>query len=353
MTKQLIRGALAIVSPAALLVVALNGAPPAATGDLKAPASAAAIKIPLGLQPIPWPKDNPYSPAKWELGRALYFDTRLSADNTVSCASCHSPKMGFTDQAPNSAGIKGQRGDRSAPTVINRAYSLAQFWDGRAKSLEEQAVGPMANPIEMGNTHPNIVKFLQGNAGYRAMFKAAFGTEEINIDLAGKAIATFERTVLSGNSPYDKYKAGNKAALTAAQVRGMDVYFNKAKCDQCHEGINFTLNSYHNLGVGMDKPNPDTGRHKITGRDEDWGTFKTPTLRDIANTAPYMHDGSLKTLEEVVEYYDKGGTPNKNLDEKMKPLHLTAAEKKDLAEFMRALSGEGWQHLVAPKTFPQ
>jgi cytochrome c peroxidase len=346
---------LVAAAPVAILTgaLALQGADTKTGGELKAPLTAAAIKIPLGLQPIPWPKNNPYSPAKWELGRALYFDTRLSADNTISCASCHSPKMGFTDQAPNSQGIKGQRGDRSAPTVINRAYSLAQFWDGRAGTLEDQAVGPMANPIEMGHSHENIVKFIKGNAGYRAMFKAAFGTDDIDISHAGMAIATFERTVLSGNSPYDKYKAGNKNAMTAAQVRGMDIFINKAKCDQCHEGVNFTLNAYHNLGVGMDKPNPDTGRYKVTGKDEDWGAFKTPTLRDIANTAPYMHDGSLKTLEEVVEYYDKGGNPNKNLDEKMKPLKLTAAEKKDLVEFMKALSGEGWQHLVAPKQFPQ
>jgi cytochrome c peroxidase len=351
MTKTM-RGTLLLAASPVVALITLQAAA-APNEELKAPASAAAIKIPLGLQPIPWPKDNPYSPAKWELGRALYFDTRLSADNTVSCASCHSPKLAFTDRLPSSAGIKSQRGDRSAPTVINRAYSLAQFWDGRAGSLEDQAVGPMQNPIEMGNTHPDIVVFLRKSPGYQAMFKAAFGTTEIDINAAGKAIATFERTVLSGNSPYDKYKAGNKKAMTASQIRGLDIFVNKAKCDQCHEGMNFTLNSYHNIGVGADKPNPDTGRYKVTKKDEDWGAFKTPTLREIANTAPYMHDGSLKTLEDVVEYYDKGGTPNKNLDEKMKPLKLTAEEKKDLAEFMRALSGEGWQHLVAPKQFPQ
>ena len=345
MTK-LIRGLVGVVA-AGLWIL------PAASEELKAPASAAAIKIPLGLQPIPWPKDNPYSPEKWDLGRALYYDTRLSADNTVSCASCHSPKMGFTDQSPNSAGIRGQRGDRSAPTVLNRAYALAQFWDGRAKSLEEQAVGPIANPIEMGNTHPDVVGKLKSIPGYRAMFKAAFGTEDFAISHVGAAIATFERTVLSGNSPYDQYKAGKKKALNASQVRGLDVFVNKAKCDQCHEGINFTLNAYHNLGVGTTQSNPDGGRHKFSGRDEDWGAFKTPTLRDIANTAPYMHDGSLKTLEEVVEYYDKGGTPNKNLDERIKPLKLTAQDKTDLVAFMKSLSGEGWQQMTAPQQFPQ
>lgn len=322
-------------------------------GEFKPPATAAGFKTPLGLQPIRFPKDNPYSPAKWELGRALYYDTRLSADGTISCATCHHPIKGFTDQLPNSAGIKGQHGGRSAPTVINRVYSGAQFWDGRARSLEEQAKGPMANPIEMGNTHEAIISSLRGIPGYRSMFKAAFGSDEFTIDHAAMAIATFERTVVSGNSPYDKYKNGNKAAMKPAQIRGMEIYFNKAKCDQCHEGMNLTLNSYHNLGVGTDKPNPDEGRMAVTKKPEDWGAFKTPTLREIANTAPYMHDGSLKTLEDVVEFYDKGGIPNKNLDERMKPLKLTAAEKKDLVEFLKALSGDGWQHLTAPKKFPQ
>lgn len=310
-------------------------------------------KVPLGLLPVQFPKDNPYTPEKAELGKLLYFDKRISADGTVSCATCHDPKFGYTDGKPVSDGIRGQKGGRSAPTVINRAYSLAQFWDGRAKSLEEQAVGPMANPIEMGNTHAAIVENLRKIPGYRAQFKKVFGTEEIDIDHVGKAIATFERTVLSGNSPYDRYKAGNKKALTAQQIRGIDIYFNKAKCDQCHEGINFTTNAYHNLGVGTDKPKPDAGRFDFTGKNEDWGAFKTPTLRDIERTAPYMHDGSLKTLDEVVEYYNKGGIKNKNLDEKIKPLNLTDQDKKDLVAFMKSLNGEGWQNIKEPTTFPQ
>ncbi len=313
-----------------------------------------ALEVPLGLLPIRFPADNPYSPEKRELGRLLYYDKRLSADGTVSCASCHGPEHAFTDGKPVSDGIKGQKGGRSAPTVFNRAYSLAQFWDGRAKSLEEQAGGPIQNPIEMGNTHAAVVKTLQGIPGYRARFKQAFGKEDFGIDEVTKAIATYERTVLSGNSPYDRYKAGNKKAMSAGAIRGMDVYFNKAKCDQCHEGINLTTNAYHNLGVGMDKPNPDEGRFVVTKNPADWGAFKTPTLREIARTAPYMHDGSLKTLEEVVDFYDKGGIANKNLDERMKPLKLTDQEKKDLVEFMKALSGEGWQAKLAPPTvFPQ
>lgn len=313
----------------------------------------ATVPVPLGLLPVQWPKDNPYSPEKAELGKLLYFDARLSADNTVSCASCHSPKYAFTDGAPVSTGIRGQKGGRSAPTVINRAYSLAQFWDGRAPTLEEQAKGPIANPIEMGETHENVVAKLKGIAGYRSLFAQAFGSGEISIDLLAKAIATFERTVLSGNAPYDRYKAGDRKAMTPEQVRGMKVYFDKAKCDQCHEGINFTSNAYHNLGVGMDKPNPDLGRYAVTKSSADRGAFKTPTLRDIARTAPYMHDGSLKTLEEVVDFYDKGGIPNTNLDEKIKPLKLTVQERKDLVAFMQALNGEGWQKIQTPAKFPE
>ncbi len=316
-------------------------------------AAAEKPKPPAGLPPLSWPADNPYSAAKVELGRYLYFDARLSADETVSCATCHSPKFAFTDGAAVSTGIKGQKGGRSAPTVINRAYALAQFWDGRAESLEDQAKGPMQNPIEMGNTHAAIVARLKGIAGYRPLFGKAFGSEEIDIDRVARAIACFERTVLSGNAPYDRYKRGDKKAMTAEQVRGMAVFFDKAKCDRCHEGANFTLNAYANLGVGTDKPDPDVGRYAVTKDPRDWGVFKTPTLREIEHTAPYMHDGSLKTLEEVVEFYDKGGIPNRNLDPTVKPLHLSAAEKSELVAFLKALSGEGWQNVQAPASFPQ
>jgi cytochrome c peroxidase len=310
-------------------------------------------RAPLGLPPLDWPKSNPYSAEKVELGRTLYFDPRLSADGSVSCASCHDPKHAFTDGAAVSTGIKQQKGGRSAPTVINRAYSLAQFWDGRATTLEEQAKGPMANPIEMGDTHDAIVDRLKGVAGYRVMFAKAFGSDEITIDRAAQAIASFERTVLSGNAPYDRYKRGDKKAMTPAQVRGMSVFFEKAKCDKCHEGSNFTLNAYSNLGVGTDKPEPDVGRFAVTHDPKDWGVFKTPTLREIEHTAPYMHDGSLKTLEDVVEFYNKGGIKNQNLDANIKALNLTDQEKKDLVAFMKALSGEGWQNIKAPEQFPQ
>jgi cytochrome c peroxidase len=330
--------AVALALPVSLLLGFAAGNPP---------------KVPAGLPPLVWPGGNPYSVDKAELGRTLYFDRRLSADGTVSCASCHDPQYGFTDGAAYSTGIRGQKGNRSAPTILNRGYSLAQFWDGRAATLEEQAKGPMANPIEMGNTHEAIVATLRKIGGYRGMFEKAFGSEEIDIDRVAMAIACFERTVLSGNAPYDKYKRGIKTALTAEQVRGMSVFFDKATCDKCHEGANFTLNAYHNLGIGTDKPEPDVGRFAVTHDPRDWGAFKTPTLREIEHTAPYMHDGSLKSLEDVVEFYNKGGIPNKNLDANIKPLHLSDQQKSDLVAFLKSLSGEGWQTVTAPGKFPQ
>ena len=327
-----------VLSPAVLLFAAATVA--------KAP------KEPLGLLPITWPKDNPYSAEKVELGKVLYFDKRLSADGTVSCATCHDPKFAFTDGAPTSTGINGQKGGRSAPTVINRAWSNAQFWDGRAASLEAQALGPVQNPIEMGNSLNNMVKTLNGIAGYKPLFTKAFGDGEATAARVAMAIATFERTVVSGNAPYDKWKAGQATAMSPAAIRGYKV-FQKAECDACHEGQSFTSNMYTNIGVGLDKPNPDLGRYVVTKNDGDWGAFKTPTLREIEHTGPYMHDGSMKTLEEVVDYYDKGGTPNKNLDTHIKKRNLSAGEKSDLVAFMKALSGTGWRGIAAPTSFPQ
>jgi cytochrome c peroxidase len=316
-------------------------------------------KPPLGLPPVQWPEDNPYSAAKAELGRFLYFDNRLSSDGTISCASCHAPEKAFTDGSPVATGIGGQKGGRSAPTVINRAYSTQQFWDGRAPSLEEQAKGPIANPIEMtaeknaDAAHSAVVKRLKGVPGYMKMFEQAFGKGELTIDLVAKAIATFERTIYSGNAPFDKYNAGDKQAMNAEQVRGMDIFFNKTACDSCHLGFNFTDGSYVNIGIGMEKPKPDLGRFMVSGREEDKGAFKTPTLREVEHHGPYMHDGSLKTLEDVIEHYNKGGIKNEHLDQRMKPLKLTDQEKSDLVAFLKSLSGEGWQNVKSPEKFPQ
>jgi cytochrome c peroxidase len=341
------------------LVAGVLGSVPVCLAVLAAQETAEEPDVPLGLAPVFWPDDNYYTPAKAELGRLLYFDKRLSSDGTVACATCHAPEHAFTDGAPVSTGINGQKGGRSAPTVINRAYSTLQFWDGRARSLEDQAKGPIANPIEMTKektekaAHNAVVTRLKRVPGYVERFQDVFGTEDFTIDHVAMAIATFERTVLSGNAPYDRYKNGDQDALTEAQVRGMNIFLKKAKCDSCHIGFNFSDGSYENIGIGMDKPDPDLGRYAVTGKEEDKGAFKTPTLREVEHTGPYMHDGRYKTLEEVVEHYDKGGVKNPWLDERIKPLNLSKQEKADLVAFLKALSGEGWQHLKAPKTFPQ
>ena len=317
-------------------------------------------KIPLGLVPILWPEDNSYTPEKAELGWLLFFDKRLSSDGSVSCATCHSPEHAYTDGRPVSTGIKGQKGGRSAPSVINRAYGAAMFWDGRAPSLEEQAKGPIANSIEMTNekdaskAHTAVIDRLRQVKEYKNRFKKVFGTEDFTIDQVAKAIATFERTVLSGNSPYDRFKAGDKKALSESQERGMNIFFsNNARCDSCHDGAAFTTNQFANIGIGMDKPNPDLGRYNVTKKEEEKGAFKTPGLRDIARTGPYMHDGSFKTLEEVVEHYDKGGIKNPYLHQDIRPLKLSKQDKTDLVQFLHALNGEGWQHLTAPAMLPK
>ncbi len=317
-------------------------------------------KIPLGLVEIVWPEDNLYTPEKAELGWLLFYDKRLSSDNTIACATCHSPEHGFGDGRPVSTGIKGQKGGRSAPSVINRAYGMLMFWDGRAPSLEHQAKGPIANSIEMTiekdatKAHTACVDCLRGIKGYRERFKKVFGTEEFDIDHIAKAIATFERMVLSGNSPYDKFKAGDKTALSPSQQRGMDIFFsNNARCDSCHDGAAFTTNQFANIGIGMDKSDPDLGRFLVTKMVEHKGAFKTPGLRDIARTGPYMHDGRFKTLEEVVEHYDKGGIKNPWLHQDIRPLKLSKENKTDLVQFLHALNGEGWQHLKAPVSMPK
>jgi cytochrome c peroxidase len=330
-----------------------------ATGFISSLAGAATYEVPLGLPEVPWPVDNPYSKEKEDLGRILYFDKRLSSNQTISCASCHNIPCAYSDCRILAIGIDDTKGSRHSPTIINAAYSKLLFWDGRASSLEEQCKGPIGNPKEMTLdkdvhiAHHECVKRVQSYAGYRPLFKKAFGTDEITIDHISKAIATFERTILSGNSPYDKYKAGDKTAMTEEQIHGMKLFMSrKVGCANCHGGFNFTDERFLNIGVGMDEPNPDLGRYAITHNAKDWGAFKVPTLRESEHTAPYMHNGSHASLEEVIDYYDKGGNPNKNLHPLMKPLHLTAEEKQALVSFLKALSGEGWKNFKEPGQFP-
>ncbi len=305
--------------------------------------------LPKGLPPVEHPKDNPTSEAKIALGKQLYFDKRLSLDKTVSCASCHDPKHGWSNADRFAKGVEGKLGGRSAPTIINSAYNRFQFWDGRAASLEEQALGPIANPIEMAMKLEDVIARLNKIEGYRKQFQEIFGTEVTEKNLA-KAIAAYERTILSGDAPYDRFKAGDKSALSEAAQRGMKLFFNKARCTSCHSGPNFMDGGFHNVGIGMDQKKPDVGRRAISKLEGDMGSFKTPTLREIARTAPDMHDGSLKTLEEVIEHYNKGGIANDYLDEEIFPLRLTAEEKKDLATFLKeGLSSEKYPMHTAPE----
>jgi cytochrome c peroxidase len=289
------------------------------------------------------------TPEKVELGKQLYFDPRLSCDDSVSCASCHDPKKGWSNSAPFATGVRNQVGGRSAPTIINAAYSDLQFWDGRAHQLEGQALGPIQNPIEMDHKLEECVVKLNKIKGYREQFQKVFGTDVTPENMA-KAIAAFERTVLSGNAPYDKFKAGDQKALSAAAQRGMKLFFGKGHCSACHAGGNFSDGSFHNIGVGMKAAKPDLGRYEVTKVEGDKGTFKTPTLREVARHAPYMHDGSLKTLEDVVDHYDKGGIANPQLDEEIFPLKLTSQEKADLVTFMKeGLSSSEYPDIEPPK----
>lgn len=336
------------------------------------------VELPLGLSlgqsAIKGLDKNPLTRAKIELGRQLYFDKRLSVDNTVSCADCHHPESGWAKETQFGVGVKGQQGGRNSPVSFNRILTDIQFWDGRAASLEEQAVGPIANPIEMGNTHEAVVDTLKKNSVYVAEFAKVF-PEGVTIDNVGKAIATFERAVVTGPAPADYYEplralqnafkddlkdlenfkkedaesyeqyAKAKAAAEAHPMsdsakRGREIFYTeKGGCTACHVGANFSDEKFHNLGVGMEKAEPDLGRFAITHQLKDKGAFKTPTIRNAEQTAPYMHDGSQKTLEEVVEWYNKGGHPNPQLDKDIKKLNLTEQEKKDLVAFMKACTG--------------
>ena len=290
-------------------------------------------KIPQGLKPMKIPADNPLSAEKIELGKQLFFDGRLSRDDTISCASCHDPNLGWSNGERFATGVRGQVGGRSAPTIINAGYGYFQFWDGRAKHVEGQALGPIENPIEMDLTLAELVEKLNGIEGYRQQFEQVFGTD-VTADGIAKAIGAFERTVLSGGAPFDKYKAGDEQALSPAAERGRELFFGAAQCSACHSGPNFTDDAFHNVGVGMDDEKPDPGRFAISNLLGDTGSFKTPTLREIARTAPYMHDGRFATLEEIVEHYDKGAIANPQLDEQIFPLELSEEEKADLITFL-------------------
>ena len=313
--------------------------------EITGAATAYFATMPLGINPgLPEPNDNWFTARKAELGELLFFDTLLSGDGTVSCSTCHLPDKAFSDGQAISIGINGRSGRRNAPTLLNRAYMRTQFWDGRAASLEEQALAPLINPDEMGNTHEEIVLRLEADQNYRHLFEQAFGSEEIKIEQVAKSIASFERTLVSGNSAYDRFELrGETDALSSSAQHGLALFRGKARCHLCHAGSLFTDDLFHNTGVSWGKPPIDLGRYEIIERERYQGVFRTPSLRDVDLTAPYMHDGSIETLEDVVEHYDGGGNPNPYLELSLKALHLSSQEKGDLVAFLKSLSGSNWQ----------
>jgi cytochrome c peroxidase len=295
------------------------------------------------------PNDNPLTAESIALGRRLFYEGKLSGDGSLSCASCHNPLIGFTDGRKHSVGMGGKIGTRNAPSLINAAYVPLQFWDGRASSLEEQAAGPMANPIEMNQPHDITVSKLEADLSYKADFAKAFGPGPVTITKVKYALASFERTLISGNSPFDRYEfATDKRALNPSAIRGLDIFRDPAKgnCTACHPISKtfalFTDGKFHNIGVGVDGEGnvTDPGRYPETKIEADKGAFKTPTLRNGALTGPYMHDGSLPTLKAVVEFYAGGGNSNAYLDKEIKAIKLSGIERADLVEFLRSLTGD-------------
>lgn len=338
------------------------------------------MEIPLGLPADVWesmiPKDNPMTTEKVALGEKLYFDKRLSSDRTVSCATCHDPATALADNNMVGIGIGLKKGARNAPTVLNSMFNELQFWDGRAATLEEQAKMPITNPIEMGmKDHDAVVARVGEITEYKPLFAATFGAEGVTIDTIAKAIAAFERTQISGNSPLDRFIAGDQNAISDAAKRGWELFNGQARCVSCHawnpSSPFFTDNKFHNIGVAAKDQNfpllarrarqlisqgknraqitdelaltegfSELGRYLITGQPKDIGAFKTSGLRDIDLTAPYMHNGSEKTLLDVMKFYNKGGELNPNLDGGMRPLKLTDQQLDEMVEFMKTLTSD-------------
>ncbi len=308
------------------------------------------IKTPLGLPPVPIPPDNPPTEETIALGRRLYYDPQLSLDGTISCASCHAPQFSFSDKRPLSAGVGSKLGTRHSPTVINSAYYSLEFWDGRAANLEEQAKGPMANPVEMAHSLDGVVKRLQCDAKYPDLFKKAWGSDQITIDMVVKCMASFERTVIAGDSPFDRFYYGHDSkAMPLAAQSGMKIFISakKGNCAVCHtigkDYALFTDNKFHNLGIGADTHGNlnDVGRFSITKNDADMGAFKTPSLRNLAGRGPYMHDGTFPTIKDTLAHYIGGGNWNPHLDREIHSLDvLTFDERDDLLQFLDSLNGK-------------
>lgn len=304
------------------------------------------IERPQGFPDIIIPDDNPMTEEGIQLGRMLYYDKILSGDNSQSCASCHAPEFSFTDNGKRfSEGIDGSMGNRNAPSVINTAWMPSLFWDGRAASIEDQALGPVPNPIEMNLPWPEAMQKLNAHPDYPDLFFAAFGTRNIDSMLVVKAIAQFERTMISSNSKWDRYLR-NEASLTQAEAQGFEIFFSEiGDCFHCHTTILFTDNLFHNNG--MDATFSDLGLAEISGNANDNGKFKTPTLRNLEFTAPFMHDGRFETIEQVIDFYSEGVVWSETIDPLMKKvdqggLHLTDDQKENLIAFLKTLTDESY-----------
>jgi cytochrome c peroxidase len=307
------------------------------------------LQAPLGLPPVPIPADNPPTAETIALGRRLFYDVRLSKDNSLSCASCHNPEDAFTDGRRLSLGVGGTVGIRNAPTLLNAAYAATLFWDGRAANLEAQSAFPIADPAEMNQPHAVSISKISSDPSYQAEFARAFGPGAIDFRKIQRSLASFERTLLSGNSAFDRYEYGGQMdALSPAAVRGLAIFRDKKRgnCATCHtvqqKYALFTDGKFHDTGEGVNGEGEftDLGRFGQTKVDADKAAFRTPTLRNVALSAPYMHDGSLKTLKDVVDFYVGGGNSSPYLDKEMKPLSLSAQDKADLVEFMKSLTGD-------------
>jgi cytochrome c peroxidase len=320
-----------------------------------------AVKAPLGLPPVPVPADNPITAEKVALGRTLFYDKRLSSDDSVSCATCHNPVLGFTDGAARSTGVGGKTGKRNAIALLNAAYNPMLFWDGRALTLETQVGTPMEDPAEMNQPHAISVSKLAKDPAMKAEFETAFGPGPVTIEKIERAIASFERMLISGNSAFDRYQfGGDKTALSPAALRGLAIFQDpkRGNCTACHTIDShyalFTDGKFHNTGEGVDEEGnlTDLGRYTQTKLEADKGAFKTPSLRNVADSAPYMHDGKLRTLKDVVDFYAGGGNSNPYLDKDMKPIELSARDRADLVEFLKSLSGESPANAGPPQVGP-
>ncbi len=315
---------------------------PILSGLLAAGTVGAQQLLPLLPSP-PVPLSNLQTPSKVSLGKTLFFDPKLSVNGSISCASCHMPKAGYADPRPVSIGVGGKRGGRNAPSVLNAAYLDRQFWDGRAGSLEEQAIGPLTNPVEMKNpSNRSVVERLRKISSYRRAFQEVFGGD-VSIDHIGEAIAAYERTLVTPETPYDRFLMGDMKALSPNAKKGFLIFKGKARCVLCHSGALLSDQSYHNLGVPQTGTLAvDVGRYAISHDPADKGKFRTPPLRNVALTSPYMHDGTFRTLKKVVDFYNQGGGNSgfKTKDPLLVPLHLTTQEKNELVDFLLSLTGE-------------